>query len=432
MSDYTSTSAARELNQRAKAALELGLRESLALFDQAIRVDPGNAELWLGKARALELNGDLHGARIVAQQLSDQAPSFLAAHALLAQLRLAAQDQDFTSHYEVALRKHPRNPNILAAQCEVLAGLDFAAEAMSIAARARQAFPEEAHFELLEAVHAGAAGQWDRAEQIFATMEVQSPDRKLQEARHRIRGQQPERADALLADVLLAWPWDIAAWALYGIVWRLVEDPRAEWLHEQAGLVQLRPLECDPIILNQATDTLRILHANSSQPLGQSLRGGSQTRGILLERAEPGIRVLRQAIHDTLHRYRSNLPAADGDHPTLRHRDARWGLAGSWSVRLTGGGDHHTAHIHPQGIISSALYLAVPATSAEATGGGQLEIGRPPTDLDLDLPPLETIKPKPGHLALFPSTLYHGTTAFSSGERLTVAFDVVATDVPIS
>ena len=43
-------------------------------------------------------------------------------------------------------------------------------------------------------------------------------------------------------------------------------------------------------------------------------------------------------------------------------------------MRLWGGGDHHTAHIHPQGIISSACYLILPA--GRASGDGALEVGR--------------------------------------------------------
>jgi len=39
------------------------------------------------------------------------------------------------------------------------------------------------------------------------------------------------------------------------------------------------------------------------------------------------------------------------------------------------------------------------------------------------------IKPERGKLALFPSTLYHGTRNFAEGERMTVAFDVSAGDV---
>ena len=38
--------------------------------------------------------------------------------------------------------------------------------------------------------------------------------------------------------------------------------------------------------------------------------------------------------------------------------------------------------------------------------------------------PCRKIEPKPGHLVLFPSWMWHGTVPFTQGERLTVAFDV--------
>ena len=77
-------------------------------------------------------------------------------------------------------------------------------------------------------------------------------------------------------------------------------------------------------------------------------------------------------------------------------------------------------------MISSALYLEVPGNGAgEDPQSGWLELGRPPADLKLDLEPLALIKPKPGYMALFPSTLYHGTRPFKEGQRLSVAFDVI-------
>jgi len=432
MSANHHTSAAADLARRAQAALERGERESLALFDQAIRSDPGNAMLWLGKANALFLNGDKKGAMVVAGQLADQAPSLLQAQALLAQLRLAAGDHDFTSHYDKAAVRHPQDPNIWVSHCDVLAGLDLASDAAEVAARARTAFTNEPHFALLEAIYASAAGQWDRAEANFASLPQQSPDRWLHEARHRIRGGDPHAADTLLDRVMAQDPWDISAWALRGIAWRLLDDPRAHWLHGQEGLVQFRPLEADPALIASATDYLRDLHENATMPLGQSLRGGSQTVGILLDRQDQIMTDLRQAIMATLENYRADLQPIDPSHPLLRHRDADWTLKGSWSVRLAGGGDHHTAHIHPQGIISSALYLVVPDDAQKDGKNGWLEIGRPPSDLGLDLAPLRAIQPKAGHLALFPSTLYHGTTAFSASERMTVAFDVTASNAPVS
>jgi tetratricopeptide (TPR) repeat protein len=419
----------RALHGRARVALERGEADALARFDAALAVNPGDAELWLGKAQALEVVGDIKGARIVAEQLCDQAPGFIAALHFLAGLKLAAGEADFTEPFARAAARAPQDPNIAAAHAETLAGLDYAAEAAEVAAGARRRFAHEPHFALLEAIHAGSAGQTERADAIFAQLPVRTPLRALHEARHRIRTGELALAERLLDEALADNPWDIAAWALRGIAWRLAGDARAAWLHEQAGLVQLRPLAGRTGLIEDAVAQLRDLHARLAMPLGQSLRGGTQTRGILFHRTEPLLAELHEAIRATIEEYREELAPQDASHPLLRHRARSWQLAGSWSVRLCGGGaaggDYHTAHIHPQGIVSSALYLVVPEEAHGDQQRGWLEIGRPPLDLRLDLPPLRSIEPRPGHLALFPSTQYHGTTPFGSAERMTVAFDVV-------
>jgi hypothetical protein len=109
----------------------------------------------------------------------------------------------------------------------------------------------------------------------------------------------------------------------------------------------------------------------------------------------------------------------------LRHpRDRKTRFSGSWSVRLRSGG-HHSNHVHPQGWISSALYIALPRKGpADSDESGWLTLGQPDELLRIDLPPCRTIEPKVGQLALFPSSMWHGTVPFSDGERLTVAFDV--------
>lgn len=425
----------RALHGRARVALERGEADALARFDRALAVTPGDADLWLGKAQALDVAGDMAGARAIAEQIVAQAPGYLAGLTFLAGLRLAAGDADFTAPFREAAARAPHDATIPAAHIETLAGLDYAAEATEIAAAARRRFPEEGHFALLEAIHAGSAGDDARAGAIFASLADERPLRYLHEARHALRQRDPEAAERLLARVLAADPWNISAWALRGMAWRLAEDARAEWLHDQEGLVQLRPLVARDGLVEEAIAELRRLHAGSAMPLGQSLRGGTQTRGILFHRTEPVLAELHEAIRATLETYRDALPPLDETHPLLRHRETPWRLLGSWSVRLTGGesgaGDYHTAHIHPQGIVSSALYLVVPQAAADAEARrGWLEVGRPPPDLRLDLEPLRVIQPREAHLALFPSTLYHGTTPFgaasgSAAERMTVAFDVV-------
>ena len=54
---------------------------------------------------------------------------------------------------------------------------------------------------------------------------------------------------------------------------------------------------------------------------------------------------------------------------------------------------------------------------------GWLSLGES-RDLVPELSPLRLVEPRPGRLVLFPSTMWHGTRPFPSGERLTVAFDI--------
>jgi Putative 2OG-Fe(II) oxygenase len=167
---------------------------------------------------------------------------------------------------------------------------------------------------------------------------------------------------------------------------------------------------------------LRELHQARSAHLDQSVRGGTQTDGVLLSRIEPEIRQLQAALLEAVSAYISALPAVDPTHPTLRQkRDQRPRFSGSWSVRLSSQG-FHANHIHPAGWISSALYIALPPPGKGPEGW--LEFGVPQCELGLGIEPTQRIEPKPGRLVLFPSTMWHGTVPFNDGERLTIAFDV--------
>ena len=282
---------------------------------------------------------------------------------------------------------------------------------------------------LFEASFASAAGDDARAEKAFGKLREDTLDRAQNEARHRLRTQDWGAAQSALDRAFRHAPFDGTTWALAGMLWRVTDDRRAEWLHGQQGLVRLIALTDAQTVLPPAIALLEQIHAKATFPIGQSLRGGTQTRGILFNRKEPELAALRDAIMATLDEYRAGLSTADPQHPLLRLANAPWTLAGSWSVRLTGGSDHHASHTHPQGLLSSALYLLLPPTD-DAHGEGALELGRPPPDLRLDLPPLHVIRPEEGHLALFPSTLFHGTTPFAKGARMTVAFDVMARGGP--
>jgi uncharacterized protein (TIGR02466 family) len=94
-------------------------------------------------------------------------------------------------------------------------------------------------------------------------------------------------------------------------------------------------------------------------------------------------------------------------------------------VRLRRGG-FHVNHIHPEGWVSSAFYLSVPAEAADASRrSGWLKFGEPRYPVP-GIEPTHFVQPVAGRLVLFPSYLWHGTTPLTSDEtRVSVAFDAV-------
>ncbi|MFN3371794.1 MAG: tetratricopeptide repeat protein [Sphingomonadaceae bacterium] len=247
-------------------------------------------------------------------------------------------------------------------------------------------------------------------------------------ARIAIRLRQPERAALLLDRARAEQPMlaaDMGLWGLTETAWRLADDPRHAWLVGHDGLWRAHELALESKELDDIAAHMRRLHVRKAHPLDQSLRGGTQTEGTLFWRADPPVQRLARAIGEAVTAHANALGPVLPGHPTLGAPPplrAGWRFTGSWSVRLTGAG-FHVAHVHPEGWLSSACYLALPDLRGEE---GQLVLGEPPSELATGLSPLDRIVPAIGRLALFPSWLWHGTRPFSAGERMTVAFDVIA------
>jgi len=407
---------------RARMSLETGL-DATGNYRDALAVAPGEPNVILGYGQALEVAGEASLARQLGEDLVHKLPQWTDALEWLAQLRWAAGERDtFTDHYERAATQ-ANDPRIYESWCRMLGGVDQFAKAADVARRARERLSDDPQLALREAVHAGEAGDDSRAAAIFGTLDLESTERKVHEARHWLRVGAPERAESLAARALDEAPDLISAWALRDIAWRLLGDPRHDWLHGQEGLIRPVQLDLDDTELAKVVDLLDRLHDRSTMPVGQSVREGSQTRGGLFVRHEPEISTLETSFRRAVRTYRDQLPPRDDAHPLLRHRDSSWRFAGSWSIRVFEGG-RHTEHIHPLGIISSAAYFAIPPSDGGHPQAGWLELGRPPPDLCIDLPPVAAIEPKLQRCALFPSTLYHGTRRFCGGKRMTVAIDI--------
>ncbi len=415
----------KALHGLARVKLERGESDAALWFGKALDASPGDPAITIGLARALQADGQgVQAVRAIEQRLGRD-PQWIEGLTILAEMRWENGDgAGFDRDFRKAMAQAPDNAALRHALIDLQTGLDQHASAVETAREAAAAFPHNPAFALAEAVNAGVLGDMARAEALYAKLEIDTPDSWLHEARHRIRRGEMDRAQALLTAVLERRPGDVGAWALLGLIWRAEADERHVWLHGQPGLIGTRTILIDPDAVAAATTSLRDLHRSRAHPIGQSVRGGTQTRGMLFAHHDPRLAPLTAAISKAVEAHWQALPAFDAAHPLLRHRDQSWHFSGSWSVRLLGGG-FHTHHIHPNGLLSSACYIVVPETPPGDVGPA-LEIGRPPADLLLDLAPLETIQPSPGTLVLFPSTLFHGTRPVRSGERLTVAFDVAA------
>jgi tetratricopeptide (TPR) repeat protein len=411
------------LHGRARVAMERGEDGAAALYEKALAVGGSNAELRLGLAEALEAEGRAsEGLNLLADTVASQ-PEWPQGQALLARMRWeAGEGKAFTRTLEAAAEAL-RSPALWGTLAATLAGADLHAEAADAAARGAALSPDDASLRLAEASYASRAGLMDRAGNLFAGLPPGLNGLSLSKAWHALRIGSYEEAAMLLDSARDDDPSAIEAWALTGLAWRLTGDSRVDWLYNQGGLVGVDDLGLDETEIEAIASRLRSLHRTRAHPIAQSLRGGTQTRGRLFERGEPEVMQLGERIRVAVDRYWQALPPLDETHPLLRHRNGHPHIAGSWSVRLTGGG-FHVAHYHSRGIVSSAAYLVVPRT--EALHEGWLEVGGPPADLNLPLEPLRQIEPMPGRLALFPSFMFHGTKPFSEGERLTAAFDVVA------
>jgi Flp pilus assembly protein TadD len=211
---------------------------------------------------------------------------------------------------------------------------------------------------------------------------------------------------------------------------RLLQDPLHARLYDYERLVRVYELEPPPgwhsmADLNSALiEVLRKRHLFRTHPLDQSLRNGSQTARSLVAERDPVIQSLLAAFAAPIAEYVAAL-GADHDHPLSARNSGQATIKGCWSVELRRDG-FHVSHVHPQGWISSAYYVAVPADVDDANAKiGWIKFGEP----GVPIPGVKAehfVQPRPGRLVLFPSYMWHGTNRIVGDDiRLSVAFDAV-------
>jgi tetratricopeptide (TPR) repeat protein len=408
----------------ARTAWEAGI-PALPLYERALRIAPLDGDILLGYAAARATEGDVEAAIGQLDDLVRQHPGWLPGHRDLAQLRWTMGDREgFVSSYERALTVAPRLGELWRGLIDSLIHAGQFERARATILRGRQLLGADVYFDVSDALVASEQGRLAVADHLFDQIAaVRDIGIAVHRTRHLLRNQRIGQAVTLIDDWLdepasrLIWPYAATAWRAAG-------DPRAQWLEGHEALISTIDLTHRLPPLDKLGAVLRSLHHSRGEQFDQSVRGGTQTSGMLFARIEPELVALRATVAAAIEEHVASLPGLDARHPTLRGpRGGPARFSGSWSVWLRGQG-HHTHHVHPEGWLSSALYISLPDENPADPDAGSLVLGCPPAELGLDLAPMRTIKPRPGMLALFPSTMWHGTQPFSAGERLTVAFDV--------
>lgn len=300
--------------------------------------------------------------------------------------------------------------------------------------------PQTAEIRMLEAMNVARTGEINRASDAFSRLLGDFPEHQgvmLNFSHHLLAHGDPARAETLCTRVLERAPLDQLALAYLGTAWQMQGDEREHWLMDYQTMVnpvRLKPPPGYPdtaAFMAEVQQLLESLHRSQAHPIEQTVRGGTQTNGHLFRLKQPLLQLLEQQIRLAAEEVIQRFPH-DPEHPLWGRRSAGQtavDFSGAWSVRLRSEG-FHTDHIHPEGWLSSALYVALPEEVMEQAGdAGHIRFGVPLLEPASTLAPRRVIKPEVGTLVLFPSYMWHGTVPFSSEQpRITVAFDLVPRD----
>ena len=406
----------------ARTLSEAGL-PSLEAYARALKAAPGDPAIVLGMAAAMVAEGQVGDAIAGLASILARSPAWVEGHVSLSQLRwMEGEREGFARSFDEALALQPANATLRWQQITTLLHAEQFHEVLRVVGEGRRHNVDEHLLAANEAVALAELGETEAADRLFAKLDhLADATIEVRRVRHLLRSGRPEQAAAVLE------PWldsgeQAKFWPYAATTWRLLGDPRWQWLEGDPRFVGVYDIADRLPPLDGLAETLRALHTTRGQPLEQSVRGGTQTDGNLFHRIDPLIVQLREAVRAAVAEHAAQLPPLDPSHPLLRSRPGAIQFSGAWSVRLQAGGSHSN-HVHPQGWLSSALYIVLPPDLGRDEAGW-LTLGEPHAQLKLDLPPARMVEPKPGRLALFPSTMWHGTRPFGSGERMTVAFDV--------
>jgi tetratricopeptide (TPR) repeat protein len=411
---------------------------AIGALERAIALQPHSAEAHAFLGAVYQSVGERELAKRAFQQALDIQPDYEKAHFALNQLLWTTADTGtFMNSYREAEQAEPDAMNIRCAHAHTLMLVERSEEAEEVLREAAQRNPGHPRTNALLGDVLSQRGQHQEALPLLERAQRDAPGApqfKIGYARALLRAGAFEEAlsqlDSCDPERFHKHDLDQEIVALTYVAARGARDERAQLLFDYSRLVRAWEIPAPEGFssleaFNEAlTERLIQLHTTEQAPLEQTLRGGTQTYGRLFNNPDPLVQALRNSCAQLVQRYLDELPPL-GDHPFETFRPSEAKFAGSWSVRLRGGGFHKN-HFHGRGWLSSAYYVSLPPEMNATPGSraGWLKFGQPHALPGADEPPEFWVKPERGLLALFPSYMWHGTETFASPEpRITVAFD---------
>jgi Flp pilus assembly protein TadD len=405
--------------------------EALAQVEHLTHTAPATPALDRTRARALVQLDRFEAAEKILRSLIGAQPGDTASHELLVRLCQLRGDEDPSRELRTAVQRTPDDARLRMSWANALRrladspGAERELRAMlsslgplpqllgSLATVVQDQGRVAEAFELARQALAGAPSDVDIAETFVATAIASGAAAESIDVIERMRIERPRDQRWITHRIDAA---------------RLLREAGYEEWFDPARVTRAYDLPLD--FLDELREDIAALHRQGNHPLDQSLRQGTQTSRNLLVRPGKNVSRLLALFAETVARFRaeviSALPprGAAGPHPLIKDSSPAE-LVGCWSVRLRCGG-FHVNHIHPEGWLSSAFYLSVPAEVQDVERrAGWLKFGEPRYPVP-GLEPTGFVQPAPGRLVLFPSYLWHGTNPLTSSEpRMSVAFDVL-------
>ena len=401
---------------------------------RAIALGIAAPETRLVLARALAAQGRLDDADRMFEEALRLRPGYVEAHHDLAQLRWmrTGSAAEALRVLEARRASHP-TPALHFALSVALESMGEDARALAAADEGLAASPSDLQL-LRQASHlCGQSGDARRALALAnaaVAAAPRQPEAHVTLCEALLAAGRAADAEPIAAALCAARPLDQYPIAMRATAWRLLGDSRYRELYDYNNLVSsVRidvPAGWDSLdaFLRAVADDLHALHCFATHPFEQSVRGGGQLSFGAREMQRPAIRALFESIGAATLRHLRKV--GKGSDPFRSRNTGDFAITGAWSVRLASSG-YHTDHVHPQGWLSSAFYVAVPEfATAGAEHAGWLRLGRPSFATQPPLAADAYLKPEPGVLALFPAYVWHGVETFQSRDpRVTVAFDAL-------